>query len=92
MYTGAAARSLPETLDDPRDTVALSASLVAGGLSWAAVAAQVRARRWQRFGGAILLHNGPPTVAEQRQLVLLNAGPTAALAAFTAAEESGLRG
>ena len=92
MYTAPAARSLPQTLDDARDTVVPTYRLVASGMSWPAVLAQFAARRWQRFGRATLLHNGPPTVAEQRRLVLLNAGPTAALAAFTAAEDSGLRG
>jgi hypothetical protein len=66
--------------------------LLADGVSPDALAAQVAARRWRRFGRAVLLHNGEPSPGERRRLALANAGGRAALAAFTAAEELGLRG
>jgi hypothetical protein len=37
-------------------------------------------------------HNGGPSVSDTRRIVLINAGPRAALASFTAAEELGLNG
>jgi hypothetical protein len=42
-------------------------------------------------GRAVVLHNAVLTVAEQRRAALINAGTPAALTAFTAAEEFGLR-
>jgi hypothetical protein len=65
--------------------------LTASGWSVSAVNAQLRARRWQRVGRAIVLHNGVLSVAERRRAALLNCGSPAALTAFTAAEEFGLR-
>jgi hypothetical protein len=62
------------------------------GLSPHVVAAQIAARRWQRFGPAVLLHNAATTPSEQRRICLLNCGPRAVLTSFTAAHEWGLRG
>jgi hypothetical protein len=55
------------------------------------VDAQVAAARWRVVGRAVLLHNGPVTVAQRRRLCLLNCGPRSVLTSFTAAEEWGLR-
>jgi hypothetical protein len=68
------------------------AALIAAGWSPAAIRAQVEARRWQRIGRAVILHNGAPTPAERRRAALIVLGPRAALTSFTAAEEWGLSG
>jgi len=91
MLTESAVRSLRPLADPPR-SVYRPAQLYEFGLTEDELRAQVDAHRWQRFGRAILLGNGEPTVAERRELARLNAGPRAALAAFTAAEDGGLRG
>lgn len=91
MYTAPAARSLPTARDDARWTVATLPALLDRGWTQAAARAQFRARRWQRVGRAVLLHNGEPSVAELRRAAVLSAGPRAALTAFTAVEEHGLR-
>jgi hypothetical protein len=56
------------------------------------VAAQLRAARWQIVGAAIVLHNGPVSVAERRRAALISCGRRSALTSFTAAEVWGLRG
>jgi len=91
MPTQSALRSV-NPFDDPLRTVARPAELIATGLTEDALRAQLEALRWRRFGRAILLGNGEPTAAERRQLALANAGPGAVFAAFTAAEDLGLRG
>jgi hypothetical protein len=91
MFTNPALRSLPEAADDARLTITTLALLLASGWSRSAVAAQLRARRWRRIGRAIALHNGVLSDAERRRAALLNCGYPAALTAFTAAEEFGLR-
>ncbi len=87
VFTAAAGRS--RTGLDP---VVTMAELRRAGWSGGAVRAQLAARRWQRFGRAVVLHSGPPTPAERRHVVLLNCGKRALLTAFTAAELHGLRG
>jgi hypothetical protein len=89
VLTRAAARSKRLLTED--DTVQTLPRLVAAGWTHEAVHAQFNAHRWQRFGQAVLVHNGTPSVAELRRIALANAGPRAALTAFTAAEEFGLR-
>src|SRR5437763_10780057 len=91
MHTSSALRSIPSPLDDARETVTSLPALLKSGWSDSAVRAQLRARRWQRVGRAVLLHNGLPATAELRRATLINCGPRAALTAFTAAEEYGLR-
>ncbi len=91
MYTSAAARSLPSTSGDARATVTDLPSLLGSGWTDSAVRAQFRARRWQRAGHAVVLHNGAASTAELRRVALLNCGRRAALTAFTAAEQFGLR-
>jgi hypothetical protein len=92
MLTAPAARSLPDDLDNAYDTVTETAALRRAGWSTGAIRAQIDARRWQRFGRAIVLHNGAPERAELWQIALHNCGQQAVLTAFTAAEALGLTG
>jgi hypothetical protein len=62
------------------------------GWSRSAVRAQLDAHRWQRCGMAVVLHNGPLPPDELPEIARLNCGPRAALTAFTAAHERGLKG
>jgi hypothetical protein len=72
--------------------VATTAQLVAGGLTRHEVAAQVAARRWQRFGDrCVLTHNHQPTREQLRWLALLDYRGPAALAGCTALEVAGFR-
>lgn len=66
--------------------------LVRGGCTPARIHAQLDARRWRRWGYAIVLHNGPLTPVERWHVARLHGGRTALLTAFTAAEAYGLRG
>jgi hypothetical protein len=50
------------------------------------------ARRWQRLGYAIVLHNGPLSPRQRWVVARVHGGPDAVLTAFTAAEAYGLRG
>lgn len=92
MYTGAARRSLPGSIDNPARTVASLAQLHAAGRSYEQIRAQVDARRWQRIGRAVVLHNGALTRNEKIRAVLLDQGPRALLTSVTAAEQYGLTG
>lgn len=91
MLTRAARDSFPESADDARLTVSTMSLLLGSGWSRSAANAQLRARRWRRIGRAIVMHNGQLTVAERRRAALINCGSPAALTAFTAAAEFGLR-
>lgn len=86
MFTAAAARSLVEA-----NTVLASTDLPAG-ITRSRMRANLAARRWQRVGGAIVLHNHEPRREEWWEIARLNGGPRAALTAFTSAEKLGLRG
>lgn len=92
MLTTSAARSIPDSFEHAFDTVALAADLRRWGWTVGALRSQLDARRWQRVGRAIVLHNGPLQPEERRQVALLNCGPRAALTGFTAATELGLTG
>jgi len=71
----------------------LSAAALAGrGVTRDRLRAELAARRWQQLGAAIVLHDGPLTRAQGWRVALINTGPRAVLAAFTAAELRGLRG
>jgi len=77
---------------DVQDAVATRRQLASSGYDRDAVRAHVAARRWQTHGrNVVVLHNGPPTVRQQRWLAVL-AQPTGALAGLTAAHEHGLNG
>jgi hypothetical protein len=54
--------------------------------------AQLAALRWQRFGRAIVRHNGKLSRAELCDVALVNCGPRAMLTSFTALERAGLKG
>lgn len=57
------------------------------------VARAVDQARWQSLGPtAVVLHNGPLTPRQRQHVALLNAGPQAALSAWTALEVDGLTG
>jgi hypothetical protein len=53
---------------------------------------QVRARRWQLLGGAVVLHNGPVQRAELERAALITCGPRSVLTSFSAAARWGLTG
>jgi hypothetical protein len=89
MLTSPARRSIPGQFDD---TVASLASMQARGWSHSAVRAQLNARRWQRLGRAVILHNGDPRREELMRAALINHGPRSLLTSFTAAERAGLTG
>jgi hypothetical protein len=76
----------------PSELVLSRAALAGRGVTRAQLRTELAANRWQRWGAAIVLHNGPLS-RDQRWLVgLLNVGPRCMLTAFTAAELLGLRG
>ncbi len=85
MFTAPALRSVPDGW-----TVRSVAQLRRGGWTDSGIRAQLRARRWQRAGRAVVLHNAVLDADERRQVALLNAGPRAALTSFTALEAWGL--
>ena len=87
MFTVAAQRSRTGL-----ESVACPADLRRAGWSEGAVRAQLAARRWQRFGRAVVLHGGPLTPDDRRRIAVMNCGDRALLTAFTAAELHGLRG
>ncbi len=62
------------------------------GCSPATVDAQLAAGRWRRVGRAVVLHNGELTREQRWRVGVLNCGPRAVLASFSAAELLGLRG
>lgn len=84
--------SLPRVLDDAYETITTAQDLKARGWSEQSIRGQVQARRWQRIGRAVVLHNGPLPQAERERAMLVNAGPRAVLTAFTAAQMLGLSG
>ena len=92
MTYRAAARSVPLDLTDPFAVVLPLWALYRMGWTRSMVRAQLDARRWQRLGRAIVLHNGPLNAAEQRVVALINAGPRSLFTGFTAAEGHGLQG
>jgi hypothetical protein len=62
------------------------------GITRSAIAAHLRAGRWQAIGPvAVVLHNGPLTMQQQRWAAVLSAGRRAALAGRTALEDAGLK-
>lgn len=92
VYTQSAARSLPDSCAYGADVVASVPDLLSAGWTASAIRAQVRARRWQRIGRAVIRHNGTPCAAELRSVALITLGPRALLTSFTALESGGLRG
>lgn len=91
MFTDAAGRSFPELAAQP-GAVLTSAELAERGVSRDRITAQCAAHRWQRWGRAIVLHNGALSRRQQWLVARLNCGPHAVLTSFTAAEAHGLQG
>ena len=77
---------------DDAGLVTTWSQLRAHGFSPGQVRAQLAARRWQRCGYAIVLHNGPLSARQRWVVARVHGGPRAVLTAFTAAETYGLRG
>ena len=90
MLTAAAARSI--VTDYGLDDVFTRGDLYALGCRSGHVAARLAAGRWQRMGTAYVTHNGPLTIEQTRRVALLNCGPRAVYAGFTAVQSHGLTG
>lgn len=72
--------------------VATVRQLTAAGLSRDTVRAQVRARRWQRYGDhCVISHNFAPTRQQRMWLAVLEPAGPASLAAWTVLENAGFR-
>lgn len=91
MLTGSAQRAQRVVAAAPA-SVLTPRGLFARGCTRSRLQANLDACRWQRFGQAIVVHAGPLTPAEQRQVALLNCGPRALLTSFTSLEVDGLAG
>jgi hypothetical protein len=89
MYTSSAVRSM---LGGNEVAVHCRRTLEAQGWSASAITAQLDARRWQRWGRAIILHNGELSPDEFRIAALVHHGPRAVLTSHTAAQLLGLSG
>lgn len=87
-----AQRSWPGRLDDPAHTVRTLAQLERSGKTPGQIRGQVEARRWQRIGRAVVLHNGPLHPDEIPRVALINSGPRSVLTAFSSARVHGLDG
>jgi hypothetical protein len=74
------------------DSVVRPADLLECGLSPAEIRAQLAARRWQRVGRSVVLHNSTLRTEDRLQVALSNCGPRSVLTAFTAVAELGLTG
>jgi hypothetical protein len=66
--------------------------LLQQGHTPAEIRAQLDARRWRRWGRAIVVHNGPLSRQQKWYVARVHGGPHALLTGFTAAEACGLRG
>src|SRR4051794_41206073 len=80
-----AALSVPDDLEDAFQTVRRITGRSNDGFSEGDVRGQIAARRWQRFGRAVVLHNGALHPAERRGVALINAGPPPLLTALPGA-------
>ena len=87
MYTQAALRS--GALDG---TVVSRQALAECGVDREAARAHYRARRWQRFGSAVVLQNGPLTAQQRWSVARINCGRRGVFTSFSSAELHGLRG
>ena len=65
--------------------------LCAAGISHHTTDAQLAGERWQQFGKAIILQNGPMSEWQRRLAIAVNCGPRAVLTSFTSAESHGLK-
>ncbi|MDT4911198.1 MAG: hypothetical protein QOC66_326 [Pseudonocardiales bacterium] len=91
MLTQAAARAV-RVADQIGPGVYTRAELLAHGCTRSQIAARVAAHRWRVIGKAVVLGNADLTREQQWQVAVLNCGPRAVLASFSAAESRGLTG
>lgn len=91
MHTAAAARSI-DFADEVGVDVYTRAELRRMGCTRHEITARIAAHRWRPVGRAVVLHNGELTRDERWRAGVLNCGPRAVLASFSAAEAQGLRG
>jgi hypothetical protein len=77
---------------EAEDTVLTPRHLKNRGWTPDEISGQVRARRWQRHGRALVLHNSSLTWDERCHVALINCGPRSVLTSFTAAQCLGLTG
>jgi len=82
---------LAEIAADQHD-VASRAQLAGAGFDRSAVSRMVRARRWQLFGLAVVLHGGEVSVQQRQWAAVLSAPGLAATGGRTAARDHGLKG
>jgi hypothetical protein len=90
MYSTSAAQSFADPRLHGSDVVTSVARLEQEGWSTSKIRGQIRARRWQRIGRAVVRHNAAPTRSELRRAALIVLGPRVLLTSFTALEERGL--
>lgn len=91
MFTDAAAATEALTREIGRGAHS-PAELRRMGCTPGELRSRLAAGRWTRHGLAVVTHNGPLTRDEQCRVAVLNCGPRAVLASFSAAEELGLTG
>jgi hypothetical protein len=91
MFTGAARRTI-QAAEDIGDGAYTRLELVARGCTRSQIAARIAAHRWRAIGNAVVLANAELTRTQQWQVAVLNCGPRAVLASFSAAEHLGLTG
>ena len=92
MLRPSAIRSMPLDSEYAFATVLPLRALRRTGWTESGIRSQFDARRWQRVGRAIVLHNAELTPDERNVAALINAGPRSLLTGFTAAFAYGLRG
>jgi hypothetical protein len=91
VLTHAAAATL-SAVDGAGAAVLSRAELAAMGCSRSEIRARLAAARWRQVGKAVVLHNGELTREQRWRVGVINCGPRAMLASFSAAEYLGLTG
>ncbi|MGH3265691.1 MAG: hypothetical protein ACRDNS_27280, partial [Trebonia sp.] len=91
MLTQAAARTI-EAASHTGIGVFTRPELVAMGCTRAQITARIAAHRWRAHGKAVVLGNGELTRQQAWRVAVLNCGPRAVLASFSAAQSRGLTG
>jgi hypothetical protein len=91
MLTQAAARTV-DAVNTIGSGVYTRSELIALGCTRSQITARIAAHRWRALGRAVVLDNGELTRQQRWQVAVLNCGPRAVLASFSAAEAQGLAG
>jgi hypothetical protein len=91
MLTRAASRTV-DAADDIGPGVYTRAELVTLGCTRSQITARIAAHRWRAIGRAVVLGNGELSRDQLWQVAVVNCGPRAVLASFSAAESRGLTG